>query len=82
MLAKEPDKTTYGKIQTKKALEYGAVDILLLSEDLDDATTDEFIDIANNFNTKVEIISTETKEGNQLKELSGIAAILRFPMTS
>jgi len=81
MLAKEPEKTTYGKVQTKNALEYGAVDILLLSEDLDDKTTDEFIDIANNFNTKVEIISTETKEGNQLKELGGIAAILRFALS-
>src|SRR3989344_2774624 len=75
MLAKEPEKTTYGRLQTKKALEYGAVDLLLLSENLDDKTTDEFMEIAEKFNTKVEIISTETKEGNQLKELGRIGAI-------
>ncbi len=80
MLAKEPEKTTYGKLQTKKALEYGAVDLLLLSEDLDDQTTDEFMEIAEKFNTKVEIISIDTKEGFQLKELGGIASILRFAL--
>ncbi len=80
MLAKEPEKTTYGKLQTKKALEYGAVDILLLSEDLDDKTTDEFMEIAEKFNTEVEIISVDTKEGFQLKELGRIASILRFAL--
>jgi peptide subunit release factor 1 (eRF1) len=30
---------------------------------------DEFVDIANKFNTKVEIISVDTKEGIQLKKL-------------
>ena len=80
MLAKEPEKTTYGKDRTKKALEYGAVDLLLLSEDLDDQTTDELSEIAEKFNTRVEIISIDTQEGKQLKELGKIASILRFPM--
>jgi peptide chain release factor subunit 1 len=80
LLAKEPEKTTYGRLQTKKALEYGAVDLLLLSEELDDKTIDEFMEIAEKFNTKVEIISTDTREGIQLKELGGIASILRFAL--
>lgn len=80
MLAKEPEKTTYGKSQTKKALEIGAVDLLLLSEELDDEIIDEFMEIANKFNTKVEIISIDTKEGFQLKELGGVASILRFAL--
>jgi len=80
MLAKEPEKATYGKEKTKEALEIGAVDLLLLSEDLDDVTMDEFVDIANKFNTKVEIISVDTKEGIQLKKLGGIASILRFAL--
>jgi len=80
MLAKEPEKTTYGKEKTKKALEIGAVDLLLLSENLDDEVIDEFIEIANKFNTKVEIISIDTNEGKQLKELGGVAAILRFAL--
>lgn len=37
--------------------------------------TDEEIE---DYGTKVEIISVETREGFQLKELGGIAAILRF----
>ena len=80
MLAKEPEKTTYGKERTKKALEYGAVDLLLLSEDLDDETTDELTAIADKFNTNVEIISIDTPEGKQLKELGRIASILRFAL--
>ena len=80
MLAKEPEKTTYGKERTKKALEYGAVDILMLSEDLDDETTEELSNIAEKFNTNIEILSVDTQEGRQLKELGGIAAILRFAL--
>jgi stalled ribosome rescue protein Dom34 len=38
------------------------------------------MEIAEKFNTKVEIISTDTREGIQLKELGGIASILRFAL--
>lgn len=81
LLAKEPNKVTYGQNKTRKALEMGAVDILLLSESLDDKEIEEFGKIAERYNTDVEIISTDTEGGIQLRELGEVAAILRFPIS-
>lgn len=39
---------------------------------------DNFIDIAKKFGTRVEFISTDTREGVQFKELGGIGAFLRY----
>jgi peptide chain release factor subunit 1 len=40
--------------------------------------TDEIIKISENMGTEVEMVSSETKEGNQLKEMGGIGGILRY----
>jgi peptide subunit release factor 1 (eRF1)/intein/homing endonuclease len=109
-------KITYGLKETEKALEMGAVETLLVSEDFDwirgkficqnghefekdvkkdsevkcskcltPAKLDQFEDLneylierAKTLGTKVEIISTQTVEGRQFKELGGIAAFLRY----
>jgi len=78
MLAKEPEKTAYGKKEVENALMKGSVDTLLLSEDLEDDYIDNITTKAEKFGTKVELVSMETKEGVQLKGLGGIGAILRF----
>jgi peptide subunit release factor 1 (eRF1) len=77
-LAKEPKKTSYGMVQVKQVLEGGVVDVLLLSEALEDEIIDEFEGIAQQFGTDVKIISLETREGQQLKDLGKVAAILRY----
>ena len=79
-LAKETDNTSYGEAATRKALELGAVDTLLLSEELDDKTVEELEQKAEEFGSTVEIISTDTREGVQLRDLGKVAAILRFPV--
>ena len=61
-----------------KALDCGAVDKLLLSESFD--KIESFEEKANNMGTKVFIVSVDTREGAQLKELGGVAAILRYAM--
>ncbi len=76
MLATNSDKAVYGANDVKKALDYGAVDKLLLSESFD--KIEEFEELANKIGTNVFIISVETKEGAQLRDLSGVAAILRY----
>lgn len=78
LLAKEPNKVTYGLNEVKKALEYSAVEILLLSEDLDESLINELEEKAESTKADIQIISLETREGSQLKDLSGVAAILRF----
>ncbi|MEM4397558.1 MAG: peptide chain release factor aRF-1 [Candidatus Woesearchaeota archaeon] len=77
-LAKNAKEVAYGEFQVKKALEQGAVDVLLLSEELDDNTIEELEKIAEQFGTQVELISTETREGVQLKEIGKFGAILRY----
>ncbi len=80
LLAKEQNKVSYGKKEVKKAIEIGAVDTLLLSEDLSDEEIEEFEEEAKKTAATVKIISTETREGVQLRELGKIAAILRYAL--
>ena len=40
--------------------------------------TDEIIKIAEEMNTKVEMVSSDTKEGAQLRDMGGIGGILRY----
>lgn len=76
LLSTNSDKVLYGAADVMKALEYGAVNKLLLSESF--SKVDEYEEKANTVGTNVFIISMETKEGVQLSELGGVAAILRY----
>ncbi len=78
LLSTRQGMVSYGLNEVKKNLEIGAVDILLLSESLDDSIIDEMENLAKTFGTTVNIISTETREGVQLREIGKIAAILRY----
>lgn len=78
MLGKEQDKVSYGRKQVEHAIEVGAVDTLLLSESLDDKTIDSLSEATEKMGGKVVLISTETREGVQLRDMGGIAALLRF----
>lgn len=80
MLAIKQDHVTYGEKNTLKALEMGAVATLLLSESLDEQKIEQFETTAKAFSTEVFIISTETREGVQLRDLGKIGAILRYPI--
>lgn len=69
---------SYGKDEVMRVLGMGAVDKLLLSEELDDSVIEEYEKKAEEFGSEVNIISTETREGVQLKEMGKVAAILRY----
>lgn len=79
-LAKEPKMVAYGEKEVMHALNAGAVDILLISEDMEDKKIEELEKTADNLKSNVEIISTETKEGVQLTNLGKVAAILRYKL--
>ncbi len=81
-LAKDTAKAAYGRQQVAHALQIGAVDTLLLSESLDDEVIDRLSEQAAATGTKVMMISTETRQGVQLRDLGGMAALLRFPVES
>lgn len=79
-MMENPKKVTYGEKETLAALEMNAVDTLLLSESLPEDKIFSLEEKAQAGGAIVKIISVETREGKQLKELSGIAAILRYEM--
>ncbi len=78
LLAAKPGMASYGLDEVMKNLKLGAVDTLLVSEELDDSKIEEFEKEAGNVGTTVRIISTETSEGVQLRDLGKAAAILRY----
>ncbi len=79
-LSKNPKQVAYGLAEVKKALEQGAVSTLLVSEAAPDTIIEELELAAERFKSNVEIISVETREGAQLKEMGMYAAILRYEL--
>lgn len=79
-LGQTPDKTAYKYEDVRKSLEYGAVSLLLISKDLEFSKIKELRDLAINAGTEIEMISTETEEGDQFNKLSGAGAFLRFKL--
>jgi peptide chain release factor subunit 1 len=77
-LKKGSGMVNYGKENVLKALEMGAVEIILLSESKED---EALVEKAKQYNTTVEVISKDTREGGQLYQIGGIAAILRWKLS-
>jgi peptide chain release factor subunit 1 len=77
-LGKTPYLAAYGETEVKKVLKLGAVGTLILSKKLDRNLIRELEEMAKNISADCELVSTETSEGEQFFNLSGIGAILRF----
>jgi len=76
----------YGINEVKKAFEYGAVEILLISDEYlrksrEKWDIDSFMRDIENSRGKITILSTEFEPGRRLDALGGIAAILRFDIS-
>jgi stalled ribosome rescue protein Dom34 len=69
---------SYGEAEVKRLLAMAAVDTLLLSESLDDDVIEHFETEAQKYGSTVKIISVDTREGQQLKEMGKVAALLRY----
>jgi len=78
LLRMQENKVSYGEAEVRRVLAMGAVDILLLSETLEDDVIEGFETEAQKFSTTVKLISVDTREGQQLREMGKIAAILRY----
>ena len=86
-LGKGKNDATYGFTEVEKAVNYGAVEKLLLADSSLRETTDENRRIMEKLMKNVEdtrgtimVISTEHEAGTKLLSLGGIAALLRFPL--
>jgi peptide chain release factor subunit 1 len=78
LLASRPNMIAYGETKVNKALEMRAVETLLVSENLPEDMIFRYIEKAEESGAEVISISVDTKEGQQLAGLGGIAAILRY----
>ncbi len=77
-LGEKPDFVVYHLKDIEKAIEYGAVGTLYLSKELSKELAKKLKIKAENIGADIEIISTETEEGKQFYQLSGMGALLRF----
>lgn len=73
------ENATYGSDKVEQALEYGAVEMLLLSEDLEHDTVDSLSEAAQQTGAEILYIPDDFERGSQLAEsFDGVAAILRY----
>jgi peptide chain release factor subunit 1 len=77
-LGEKPDLAYYKEKDIRKALQYGAVETLIVSKAYDKKIAKELLELAENIGSNKEIVSIETTEGEQFNNLSGIGAILRY----
>ena len=78
ILATKPNMVSYGESQVMSLVQRGTVDLLLISEDLEEEKIEAFEKEAEKFGTTIMIISTETREGVQLRDIGKVGAILRY----
>jgi peptide chain release factor subunit 1 len=72
------NKAVYKKEDIDKAIKYGAVQTIILSDKLKKETIKEYNEKAESISAEVLLVSTETPEGEQFYNLGGIGALLRF----
>ncbi|MFH1073270.1 MAG: hypothetical protein V1743_07625 [Nanoarchaeota archaeon] len=80
ILATKPGMAAYGKQDVLDRLKMSVVDTVLVSEVLSDEEVEEFEREAQKTGATIMVISTETREGAQLRDLGKVAAILRYEM--
>ncbi len=78
LLAKRPSMVAYGIKEVRDKVGLGVADTVLISEAMEENVIEEIEELAKKFSTQVQIISIETREGVQLKDIGRIAAILRY----
>uniref|UniRef100_A0A7S4NLS2 Protein pelota homolog n=1 Tax=Paramoeba aestuarina TaxID=180227 RepID=A0A7S4NLS2_9EUKA len=87
MLKDDPDRATYGPAHVERVAELDAIDSLLILDDLfrscDVKTRKKYIELMDSVkktNGQVFIFSAQHVSGAALKNFTGIAATLRFPV--
>ncbi len=69
----------YGADEVRKALEFGAVETLMISESkMPDPLTDTFSEMAKKSSSEVYVFSDISEPGKMLKSFGGYCAILRY----
>jgi protein pelota len=87
MMVSDESRAFYGPSHVFVAADHGAIQTLLITDDLfraiHVATRRKYVDLVESVQREggaVAVFSTQHVSGIQLREMSGVAAILRFPM--
>ncbi|CAO3616596.1 unnamed protein product [Mucor hiemalis] len=87
MMNNDPDRAFYGYEHVKKANDQGAIGTLLVTDELfrsaDIATRKKYVSLVEEVraqNGNVYVFSSMHPSGEQLNQLTGVAAILTFPL--
>jgi len=80
VLGSNSKMAAYGVDKVIRALDLGAVDTLIISETIDEETTQVMINKVEESGGKWHIVSKETREGEQLTGLGSVGAILRYKL--
>lgn len=81
-LGKNQMMVTYGFDNTKKALEMGAVDtLIIIDSEVSDEQLEELSNLQEHSGANLEIVTGKTPEGVQFKGLTGVGGVLRFPLS-
>lgn len=87
MLKRDSDRAVYGPSHVKHAAEMGAIENLMLTDTLfrasDIETRKKYVSLVEGVKSsgaKVNVFSAQHVSGEQLNLMSGVAAILRFPL--
>lgn len=82
-LGKNPHMAVYGKDETKKALEMGAVEKLIVCEsDIEDEELEELTQLQEESRAEFHYVTNKTPEGQQFSGIGGVGGILRYPISS
>lgn len=88
MLNDAPERAFYGYGHVVKALEAGAVKLLMVTDNLfrsikleDRRKYVKLVEDAKAAGAKVQIFSTQHSSGEELAKICGVAAILKFPVS-
>ncbi|MBT3405405.1 peptide chain release factor 1 [archaeon] len=79
-LGEKSELVVYDEEGIRKAFQYGAVELLILSKETDKVLAKELKTLAEQISSNVEVVSIETEEGQQFLSMTkkGIGVILRF----
>lgn len=81
-LAKKPGFAVYGYANVKTAFDMGAVDTVIVVEScVTDEQLDELSKLQESTRANMSLVTDRTPEGVQLKGLTGVGAILRYPIS-
>jgi protein pelota len=81
-IGKSSSLATYGMKEVQNAAESGAVEELMVIDNLlRKEDVEKIMNLVENLRGKVMVVSSEHEGGKQLTALGGMAALLRYPLT-